>query len=130
MFKSRKLIAFLLALVLLHSLAACTNGNDDKKPNDDNISDDGNKPDDGNTPDDGNNQMCIRDRAYPALFRRFGADSGQGSAHCGIQALRRQQNARAFGARTARRLQRLSLIHILILILGIHPVVGLLGDEF
>lgn len=54
MFKSRKLIAFLLALVLLLSLAACTNGNDDKKPNDDNISDDGNKPDDGNNPDDGN----------------------------------------------------------------------------
>ncbi len=53
MLHSRKLIAFLLALVLLLSLAACANTENDQKPNDDNISDNGGTPDDGNTPDNG-----------------------------------------------------------------------------
>ena len=55
MFKSRKVIAFLLALVLLLSLAACANGNDNQKPDGDNTSDNGNTPNDGNNSDDGNN---------------------------------------------------------------------------
>lgn len=54
MLHSRKLIAFLLALVLLLSLAACTNEEDGQDPNNDAVSDDGNVPDDGSTPDDGN----------------------------------------------------------------------------
>lgn len=51
---SRKLIAFLLALIMLLSLAACTNDNSAQTPDDD-TSNTGNLPDNDNTsnPDDG-----------------------------------------------------------------------------
>ena len=52
MLHSRKLIAFLLALMLLLSLAACANEDDNKEENDSNLSDDATTPDDENTSDE------------------------------------------------------------------------------